>query len=252
MNEKFTWVSKDYGNRSLDNLSKNITEYNTTMLLTKGFDIQFADSAPVEGKHAVYGTLFVDTPIDHYTVKDIKVVNFLSEHNVYFKHNTEEIIDVGHHKGTYDCLVSLAAGASPIELIDRIDPIKKHYIVDISTTAIKETNSYFKELFIKEKTEFEQLDFFNLDNVKQFLSKLEGSKGLIIISNCFCYAPTSLLYDTKLRLKHQNDLMDVLANDKIEWYVDILTADGITHRNVLAKDLVNQSMNKQLNIIPWI
>ena len=155
MNETFTWVPKDYNNRSLDNLSKNITEYNTTMLLTKGFNVQFADCVPKEGKHAVYGTLFVDTPIDYYTVEDIHVVNFLSEHNVYFKHNTEDIINVGHHKGTYDCLVSLAAGASPIELLNEVNPIKKHYIVDISTTAIKETTSYFNELFVKEKTEFD-------------------------------------------------------------------------------------------------
>lgn len=252
MNEIFTWVVKDYNNRSLNNLSKNITEYNTTMLLNKGFNVQFADSVPTKGKYAAYGTLFADTPIDYYTVEDIKVVNFLSEHDVYFKHNTEEIIEIGSHKGTYDCLVSLAAGNSPVKLINQIGEVKKHYIVDISTTAIKETTQYFNEFFIKEKTEFEQLDFFNLDNVKQFLSKINGSKGLIIISNCFCYAPTSLLYDTKLRLKHQNALMELLANDKIEWYVDILTADGITYRNILAKDLVNQKIDKRLNIIPWI
>jgi hypothetical protein len=46
--------------------------------------------------------------------------------------------------------------------------------------------------------------------------------------------------------------MELLANDKIEWYVDILTADGITYRNILAKDLVNQKIDKRLNIIPWI
>lgn len=252
MDKTFTWVPKDYNNRSLDNLSKNITEYNTTMLIANGFGVQFGEHSLIEGKHAVYGTLFVNTPIDYYTVEDLKVVNFLSEHNVYFKHNTEEVLDVGYHKDTYDCLVSLAAGNSPVKLIDQIGEISKHYIVDISTTAIKETNFYFSEFFVKEKTEFEQLDFFNLDNVQKFLNKVEGSKGLIIISNCFCYAPTSLLYDTKLRLKHQNALMELLAADKIEWYVDILTADGITYRNILAKNLVNQKIDVRLNIIPWI
>jgi hypothetical protein len=248
----FTWIHKNYDNRSLNNLSKNITEYNTTMLLNRGFKVDFSNIIPKIGKYAVEGTLFVDTPLDYYTVEDIGVVNFLSDHNVYFKHNTEEIIDVGSHKGTYDCLVSLAAGTSPIDLAECIGPVNKHYIVDISTTAIKETNSYFNEFFVKERTQFTQLDFFNLDNVEQFLKTVEGKKGLIIISNCFCYAPTSLLYDTKLRLEQQNKLMQMLANDKIEWYVDILTADGLTYRNVLAKDLIDQQLDKRLEIIPWI
>jgi hypothetical protein len=248
----FTWIHKTYNNRSLDNLSKNITEYNTIMLLNRGFNVEFSDTIPTNGKYSVEGTLFVDTPLDYYTVEHLGVVNFLSDHNVYFKHNTEDLIDVGAHKDSYNCLVSLAAGTSPVDLLERVGKVERHYIVDISTTAIKETNSYFNEFFVKERTEFSQLDFFNLENVKQFLETVEGKKGLIIISNCFCYAPTSLLYDTKLRLEKQNELMQLLATDKIEWYVDILTADGLTYRNVLARDLINQQLDKRLEIIPWI
>ncbi len=250
--DTFTWINKDYGNRSLNNLSKNITEYNTAMLLNRGYAVEFSDTVPLEGNCAVEGTLFVNTPFDHFTVENLEVVNFLADHDVYFKHNTEDIIEVGDHKGTYDCLVSLAAGNSPVKLIDQIGDVKNHYIVDISTTAIKETNNFFSEFFIKGRTQFEQLDFFNLENVQKFLSKVYGKKGLMIISNCFCYAPTSLLYDTHLRLHHQNQLMNLLANDKTEWYVDLVTADGLTYRNVLAKDLVNQTIHKRMSVIPWI
>ncbi len=246
--KQFTWIRKDYGNRSLNELSKNITEYNTAMLFNRGYQVYFSDA----GGDAVEGTLFVNTPMSYLTVENLEVINFLSDHDVYFKHNTEDMPDVGIHKGTFDCLVSLASGDISFKLPQHIGLIGNHYIVDISSVAIKESINYFNEFFIKEKSNFEQLDFFNLDNVRQFLKKVRGTKGLMIISNCFCYAPTSLYYDTELRLKKQNQLIELLVNDRIDWYVDIVTADGISYRTVPAIELLNKSIDKQMRVIPWI
>jgi hypothetical protein len=250
--EKFIWIEKDYKNRSLNNLAKNITEYNTSMLINRGFEVNYGSKSLTNTEHAVVGTLFVMTPLSNYTVEDLEVLNMLSDYNIYFKYNTEDLVNVREHKGTYDCLVSLAAGDISTKLPDHIGGVKNHYIVDISSTAIKKSNEYFRNFFETEVTDYQQLDFFNIENVKEFLSKIDGTKGLFVVSNCFCYAPTSLFYDTEVRLRKQNEFIELLANDKIDWYVDIVTADGVTFRNVSAKTLLNHTMTDKLKVLPWI
>lgn len=250
--KKFIWIEKDYNNRSLNNLAKNITEYNTAMLLNRGFEVEYETKVSADDDHAVVGTLFANSPLSAYTVEDLEVINMLSDFNIYFKHNTEDLFDIGEHKGTYDCLVSLAAGDISTKLPDHIGGVDNHYIVDISSTAIKNSNKYFKNFFEKEVTNFQQLDFFNTANVKDFLSNISGTKGLFIVSNCFCYAPTSLFYDTEVRLKKQNEFINLLVDDKIDWYVDIVTADGATFRNIAARDLLDYKMTNKLKVLPWI
>jgi hypothetical protein len=50
----------------------------------------------------------------------------------------------------------------------------------------------------------------------------------------------------------QNELIDILANDKIDWYVFINTADGISYPCVSAKELQNKKLDNRFKILPWI
>lgn len=250
--DNFTWIYKDYQNRSLNNLAQNITEYHTSMLLNQGVEVNFSYDCNINNNSAVMGSLFTQDKFYQYTVEDLEVVNMLADYNIYFKMNNEDLVDVGYHRGTYDCLVSLAAGDILAKLPNHIGLTGNHYIVDISATAIRCSNNYFKEIFEKEITDHQQLDFFNIQDVKNFLDKVTGSKGLFIVSNCFCYAPTSLWYDTNLRLKKQNEFINLLANHHIDWYLDIVTADGRSYRNVQAKELINLKITDKLKVLPWI
>lgn len=224
----------------------NIAEYNTAILLGQNSSIEYSHNTGVE-----IGKLFLNNGAPDWTVENTEVINFISDHNIYFKQNTEVEID-NIKNSEFDCLVTLASGNSFYSIPDKIGFQGHHYVVDISPTAIKESNKILDSLFVKYKSEFYQLDFFNIDNVKKFLQNVKGTKGLLILSNCFCYMPTALIYDTEARLDKQNEMLEVLANDKIDWHVDIMSATGKTYRNVSVKQLLNEPMPDDFKVLPWI
>jgi hypothetical protein len=88
--------------------------------------------------------------------------------------------------------------------------------------------------------------------VKEFLKTCKGTRGFFVVSNCFCYIVNSLLYDVNLRLKIQNEFINVLANDDIEWYVSMFSADGTYYRCDRAIDIQNKILDKNFKELPWI
>jgi hypothetical protein len=230
-------------------MAKSITEYNTAFLLNKWYEVFYcANGAESHLEQAEVGSLFPTTDLD-YTVKDIHIVNDIFNFNAYFTKNTEDRIQVpGEHYKTFDCLVSLAAGdkvdKNPIDIGLLED---NHYVVDISPTAIHKSMGIYKEI-----SSYTQLDIFNDYELKKFLSTCKGTKGFFVVSNCFLYCVSALIYDVKLRLEMQNKFIEILANDKIDWYVEMDSADGEFFDCVRAKDIQNKKLDKRFKALPWI
>lgn len=251
MMKKFCWIEKDYQNTSLNNLAQRVTEYFTGDLLLDGYEVHYSKEPIDDAENYPVGKIGISPKAASlgfdYTVADLHVVNELFNLNLYFPMNTEKRLDVKEHYGTFDCLVSLAAGDmiknNPVD----IGFSGEHYVIDISSTAITETMKLYKHT-----SGYTQVDLFNLSSVEKFLASCKGTKGLFVVSNCFHYIVSSLVYDVELRLKAQNDLMKLLANDKIEWYVSMLTADGEYISCAAAKDLQNKTLNKGYSVLPWI
>jgi hypothetical protein len=243
--KKIYWISKDYNNESLNNLARRVTEYNTADLLSSGYEVYFGNPpGSEESRHT--GIILTDPFI---TVEDIYIVNDIFNHNVYFEQNNENRLQIPKDLyGTFDCLISLAAGEmiknNPIDI--GLDG--NHYVVDISPTALHKSVGIYKNT----QTEFTQLDIFNINAVKEFIKNCKGTKGFFSVSNCFMYIVNSLLYDVNIRLRIQNEFVDVLANDKIDWYVSMRSADGINYRCVRAKDIQNKKLDERFNVLPWI
>lgn len=253
--KKFYWVEKDYQNESLNNLARRVVEYNTADLVSDGYDIVYSKELPTDGSpYSEIGLIEISKQAAEkgfgYSVSDVNVINDIFNYDLYFKKNTERPIKIDDNlKGTFDCLVSLAAG----DMIER-NPIEvgltssHHYVIDISPTAIHQSMNLYKEL----PTGFVQVDIFNTDQVLAFLKTCQGTRGFFVVSNCFCYMVNSLLYDVQLRLRLQNKFIDILANDKIEWYVSMFSADGTYYRCSKAKDIRNKLLDKKFEVLPWI
>jgi len=253
--KKFYWVDKDYQNESLNNLAKRLVEYNTANLISNGFDVLYSTEVPNDGSPYSYvGKIEVGDAIDekgfNYTVEDIDVINDIFNYNLYFVNNTEDPLLIKDElKGTFDCLVSLAAGDMIKRNPEAIGLVgNNHYVIDISPTAVHKSMNLYKDL----SKDFIQVDIFNIDAVKEFLKTCEGTRGFFAVSNCFCYLVNSLVYDVNLRLKIQNEFIDVLANDKIEWYVSMFSADGTDYRCDKAVDIQNKILDKNFKELPWI
>jgi hypothetical protein len=246
---EFFWIHRDYNNRSLNQLAQSVTEYNTALLLNKGYDVAYCYNTPDDHlESAEIGTLFPNTE-SALTVEAVYAVNDIFNFNLYFSQNTEDRISVpDEHLNTFDCLVSLAAG-NKIENnpIDIGLTSSNHYVIDISPTAIHKSNEIYKHI-----SSYTQVDIFNTDALKQFLSSCKGTKGFFVASNCFLYMVNSLIYDVKLRLKMQNQFIEILANDKIDWYVEIDSADGKFFNCARAKDICNKELNEKFKALPWI
>lgn len=248
--KKFCWIEKDYHNDSLNNLAKRITEYNTAELIANNYEVSYSKFLPNDFfEYADIGKLSVDKE-NKYTINDIHIVNDIFNYNLYFPDNTEHrLIIPSAQKGTFDCLVSLAAGNMIKNNIEDIDLLTdNHYVIDISPTAIHKSIGLYKDL----SRDFLLVDIFDEAALKNFLSTCKGSKGFFVVSNCFCYVVNSLIYDVSLRLAMQNKFIKILSEDKIDWYVSILTADGIPYNCVRAKDITNKNLDDRFNIFPWI
>lgn len=242
--KKLIWKHRDYKNRSLNSMAKSITEYNTAMLFNENIEVNYSYTTGVD-----IGTLSLQS---ENTVENLELTNLLIDIDVYFKSNTENKITFPKElQGTFDCLVSLAAGSNFVQELEDIGNIKDHYIVDISPTAIRETMK-LSTILKSDVTDFVQLDYFNINSVKEFLRTVKGTRGFFTLSNVFCYAPTSLLYDVNLRIQHQNNLIELLANDKTEWYVSILTANGENFDCINVNELRNQKVDDKFKVLPWI
>lgn len=248
--KKFYFIDKDYQNESLNNLAKRIAEYNAAELLSFGYD-EFAvvSSPPAGAEHHEIGKLSL-RPSVPFTVNDIYIINDLFNYNVFFEKNTSKRIETPNNlKGTFDCLVSLAAG----DMVEN-NPVdiglqgNNHYVIDISPTAIHKSMGIYKD----RRHQYTQLDIFNKDAVSDFLKTCQGTRGMFVITNCFMYIVNALLYDVSLRLQFQNQLIRQLADDKIEWYVNIISADGISYSCVKASDIVDKKLDERFRSLPWI
>jgi hypothetical protein len=246
--ERIYLIEKDYQNESLNNLARRLAEYHLAELSLDKVDVQYSTSIPDDNSRFIEMGKLSQREEVPFTVNDLHIINDIFNYNLYFENNNDLALSVGDHWGTFDCLVSLAAGNMIATNPDAIGLTGKHYIIDISPTAIHVSMGIYKNI----NASYRQVDIFNKQSVKEFLATCEGSKGFFVISNCFMYIVNSLLYDVKLRLKMQNELIDILANDKIDWYVFINTADGNSYPCVSAKELQNKKLDNKFNILPWI
>jgi hypothetical protein len=253
--KKFYWIHKDYQNESLNNLARRVVEYNTATLISDGFEILYSYAPPEDNSPSdIVGRIEVSPEADekdfHYSVSDVNVINDIFNYNLYFVNNTESPLMIpAELYGTFDCLVSLAAG----DMIERNPKLiglvgDNHYVIDISPTAIHKSMGLYKDSSL----EFIKVDIFNISEVKEFLKNCKGTRGFFVVSNCFCYIVNSLLYDVNFRLKIQNEFIEVLANDKIEWYVSMFSADGTHYHWDKASDIRNKNLDKHFGALPWI
>ena len=256
--QKFYWVNHDYHNDSLNSLAKRITEFHTGSLYSSDIEIHYTDAAPEGELNTTIGILFLSLgdsskkdmqDVLRHTVKDVHIINNMMNFNIYFEYNTEDRIKVPEqHVATFDCLVSLAAGEKVKQNpIDIGLTNNNHHVIDISPTAIHKSLGLYRET-----SSYTQLDIFNTSAVKAFLETCSGTKGFFVVSNCFMYYPTSLLYDVKVRLDIQNKFIETLANDKIDWYVDMISADGEIYECASVKDIRNKQLNEKFKVLPWI
>jgi hypothetical protein len=248
--KKFYFVDKDYQNESLNNMAKRITEYNAAEIINK-YDFNFTNLPPNNSEWHEIGKIFMKPDLP-FIVTDLYIVNDIFNYNVFFEKNTSSRIVIPENLyGTFDCLVSLAAGDmiknNPLD-IGLVG--ENHYIIDISPTALHKIIGL--NLYKETRDQFINLDIFNENAIDKFLNSCKGTRGFFDISNCFMYIVNSLIYDVKLRLKMQNILIDRLANDKIEWYVNINSADGIFYPCVKASDIVNKKLDTRFEVFPWI
>lgn len=246
--KEFFWTPKNYHNRSLNEMAKSITEYNTALLINRGYNIVYAgNGVEAHEEQAEIGRLFPTTDITD-TVKDVHIVNDIFNFNLYFSKNNDGRITIpGEHYKTFDCLVSLAVEGKVETDPTDVGLIGNHYVIDISPTAIHESMGIYKSV-----SSYTQVDIFNTEKLKEFLATCEGTKGFFVVSNCFLYMVNSLIYDVKLRLEMQNQFIKVLANDKIDWYVEMDSADGTFFNCVRAKDIQNKQLDKRFKALPWI
>jgi hypothetical protein len=227
---KITWKHIDYNNDSLNSIARNIAEYHTAHALK----VKYSTT-----KGVPLGTIFLD---DKHTVENISVLNSILNYNVYFKKNTEvplkTIIDP-------DCVVALASGDTPSQLL-----AKHTYVIDISPMALEKTKEKYN-IDVANSYNYNQVDLFDILAVKKFLKKCQGNVGLFCLSNVFLYFPNCVMFDAKARLKKQNELISLLAQDKIKWYVDMVTVNG-TYIQTLASELVDMTLDDKFKELPWI
>jgi len=227
---KITWKHIDYNNDSLNSIARNIAEYHTAHALK----VKYSTT-----KGVPLGTIFLD---DKHTVENISVLNSILNYNVYFKKNTEvplkTIIDP-------DCVVALASGDTPSQLL-----AKHTYVIDISPMALEKTKEKYN-IDVAKSYNYNQVDLFDILAVKKFLKKCQGNVGLFCLSNVFLYFPNCIMFDAKARLKKQNELISLLAQDKIKWHVDMVTVNG-TYIQTLASELVDMTLDDKFKVLPWI
>lgn len=247
--KKFYFIDTDYQNDSLNSLARRVTEYNTAELVSHGDEVAVVASPIPNTEYQETGKLSLRAEVP-FTVRDLHIINDLFNYNLYFVKNRDDRFAVPKDlKGSFDCLVSLAAGNMIDTNVEDIGFTNgNHYVVDISPTAIHQSMGIYKET----RCEFRQLDIFNAESLKEFLDSCVGTKGFFVVSNCFMYIVNALLYDVTLRLEAQNKFIKILSEDKIDWYVNILTADGIYYQCVRAKDIVDKKLDDRFKALPWI
>lgn len=228
--DKLTWKHIDYNNNSLNSIARNIAEYHTAHALK----VKYSTT-----KGVPLGTIFLD---DKHTVENTSVLNSILNYNVYFKKNTEVPL-----KTTFDpdCIVALASGDTPSQL-----STKHTYVIDISPKALEATKEKYN-IDVAKSYNYDQVDLFDIPAVKTFLTKCQGNVGLFCLSNVFLYFPNCVMFDAKVRLKKQNELISLLAQDKIKWYVDMITVNG-TYVQTLASELVDMTLDDKFKVLPWI
>jgi hypothetical protein len=241
MKKKFYWIHKDYNNASLNQIAQRLVEYHTSELL-ENFDVKYTYENKRYKNSAVVGTIFLD---DTYSVNDQHIINSIMNYNVYFKQKTEDFKKLSDRTIQHlDFIVSLASGTLQKECLERLN----NYVIDISPTAIEKTREY---LDIPESNYY-QLDLFNIEKVEQFLKSIDGKIGFIDISNCFCYLPSSILFDIDLRINKLNQFLKCLQQDSRIWYINLTTPNGDQYSNVNVKDIPEIKIDDRFKVLPWI
>lgn len=237
---KFYWIHKEFSNPSLNNLSQRLVEFNTAILLND-FEVYYSYEDNDYEFKADVGTILLNQP---YTVADVDIINSIMNYNVYFKTNTEPDIVLEKNIENLDCFVSMAAGQVQNKKLINL----KRYIIDISPRALE----FSKKFLSVPESNFYQVDLFSLKQIEEFLNKVEGNTGLIFISNCFLYIPACILFDINLRIQKANEFLNLLRNDKINWYVNMVTPNGDSLYNVPVSEVQDIKLDERLKILPWI
>lgn len=237
---KFYWIHKEFSNPSLNNISQRLVEFNTAILLND-FEVYYSYEDNDYEFKADVGTIFLNQP---YTVSDVDIINSIMNYNVYFKTNTEPDIVLEKDIENLDCFVSMAAGQVQNEKLINL----KRYIIDISPRALE----FSKKFLSVPESNFYQVDLFSSKQVEEFLNKIEGNTGLIFISNCFLYIPNCILFDINLRIQKANEFLNLLRNDKINWYVNMVTPNGNSLYNISVSEVQDIKLDERFKILPWI
>jgi hypothetical protein len=238
--EKFYWIHRHYDSYGLNSIAQRLVEYHTANLL-QHFDVYYVNENLNYKNYAEVGTIFLDSD---YKVTDLAIINSLMNYNVYFKQNTEAPVMLREPINGLDFIVSLAAG----DLEDARLKKLTRYIIDISPLAIEKSKEYLDVPL----TNFYQLDIFDIIQVKHFLKSVEGTTGLLCLSNCFLYMPSCILYDVMLRLRKQNEFIKCLQDDSRTWYVNMISATGDHYYNVNVKDIPEITNDNRFRFLPWI
>lgn len=240
MKQRFYWIHKDYSNPSLNYISQRLVEFHTAGLIQL-YDVEYVFDNNEFENFAEVGRIFLNKD---YTVQDLHILNSIMNYNVYFKINTEPDIELKEDIPLLDCFVSMASGEVKNKKLLNLN----RYIIDISPRALEFTKDF---LSIPESNFF-KLDVFDKEQVKNFLSTVKGKVGLMYISNCFLYIPNCMLYDINLRIKKQNEFLTVLKNDKIRWYVNMVSANGETFSNVDVNSIPEIVLDDRFKALPWL
>lgn len=272
MNLKFGWLHRPTGN-SLESIGRNVTEYVTIELMAAGIDVQyFYTKEEILNSdlnfYATAGTLWHDelytilkqdtkqlnvNDSGHVLINGNNLYNFIPlinwglSHQYIFDDNTENFKDTFEDRGDiFDCCIC-SAGGSTANLITknvRLSPDAKIFIVDISKVSLDKCRERLGDNF-----EFILLDLFDITAVEKFVQNISCNKALWFASNIFNYINTSMIYDTEIRRKKQNDFINILSKQSVDWYVSLHTADAESIKNKSVKEL--KLLERSLTILPW-
>lgn len=303
----FAWIHEDIKNNTHLNFARNITEYITVELISKGNNVYYCYSEEEAKKYDVYakiGTLYShkiytnDIKIKNINESDmvfftydklvekISFINSLLNSQRHFIGNTENLNDFCNLDKKYNIIVCTAGGVTPLKIPAdfHIDKDTTIVVADYSLISLNMSKKIIEEWDTKEdlnqfvnkhklidndilyfgkhdyhgklkkhsKYKFVYVDLFDIDSVKKCLNSLEGTNGLWLASNIFNYITTSMLYDVQLRHEIQQQFINLLANDKINWDIGLNTAGSGAFKNESAKTLSDIKIYEGLKVLPWV
>jgi hypothetical protein len=302
-NKKFRWIHREPIYPSINILSKNLTEFITSFLIDKGFKIEYSYEKIHDDAYINYvGSLFnfnllsslekdltkTQSILDVSNIHGISDVNKITNLQVHFFKNTENLLIPEEIKGKFDCCICSAAGLNPLTIPNMLDMPNgsKVYVVDISAISIEISkkiienwknglevdinqlshhrksmiedidNDVFKNINNIKKInniefEFKVLDIFDIEAVKSFVKEINKNKIFWSVTNCFNYLPTAILYDIKTRFALQKEFFNVLYASNKNFYIDCTLADANYYQTNNIKKLLDLEIDKRFEVLPW-